>query len=345
MTDRLPDGASPRGTLPRVTLQDVADRAGVSPAAASLALNGRAGVSEATRATVVAVADELGYRANPLAKALRLGRTGSYALLIRNLSNPYFLDVISAAQADAYAVSGMMHVVDSGYAPEREHIERLAAASMDGLAIAPVGAGHAVQHWQRLRPGTPVVVLNATTPEPDPAAAGKVFRVSPDNVSAVEQAVAHLAELGHQRIAFLTAPAGLMADHDRLETFLEMTPALGIDAVPVETRLSLEAVEEATVDLLNGDRPPTAVITNSDHTALAVYRACSTLGVSLGADVSLVGHDNLPSSAFLDPPLTTLDVDRREIGRALFARLSGEADTDYVAPVQLVVRGSTGRPK
>jgi LacI family transcriptional regulator len=310
----------------------------VSTSAVSLALNGHKGVSDETRAVILQVAHDLGYRANPLAKALRSGRSGSYALLIRNLSNPYFLDVISAAQGEAHQSAATMLVVDSGYASEREHVERLADANVDGLAIAPIGMGAAVLQWQRLRPGTPIVVLNAAT-----AGLENVMRVSPDNESAVAQAVEHLAALGHRRVAFLTAPAKLMADHDRLTTFLAAAPALGLEPVPVESRLSLDAVEESTVSLLSSEHPPSAVITNSDHTASAVYRAAKSLGLQIGSDLSVVGHDDLPTSELLDPPLTTLSLDRRAIGRAMFDRLSGAARGNHLEAVHLVARASTGQ--
>jgi DNA-binding LacI/PurR family transcriptional regulator len=323
-------------------IRDVAAAAGVSPALVSLALNNRAGVSPRTRARIVAVADELGYRGNAAARSLRTGRTDVFGLVIRNLSNPYFLDVVGGAQARAHAVGATVLAVDSEYSAdaEREHIRRLAAQRVDGLAIAPVGSGDALALWRRLRPGTPLVVVNAEVTDP----AGAV-RVTPDNTAAVGLAVEHLRALGHVRVAFLTAPRTLMADHDRLRAFHGAASRTGMQPRVVETPLGLAAVRAAVESCLRAAVRPTAVVTNSDFTAHAVYKAVRDAGLVVGRDVSVVGHDDLPTSELLDPPLTTVALDRRRIGTAVFDRLvpagSGPAP-DHVEPVSLVVRGSTG---
>jgi LacI family transcriptional regulator len=336
------------GVTPRPSIRDVARIAGVSPGLASLALNDRPGVAAATRARIREVADSLGYRADPHARALRTGATSTAGLIIRNLQNPYFLDVITAAQQAAAQEGTTLLVVDSDYSVRREleHIEQLAAARVDALAIAPVGPGGSIERWQELAEGRPTVVLNADVP-----GSSGVTRVSPDNRAAVRLAATHLAELGHRRITFLTAPADLMADHDRLDAFVEVCAELDVTPDPVETPLNMTAVREVTERLLAGRSRPTAVVTNSDFTAHAVYSTARACGVAVGRQLSVVGHDDLPTSELLDPPLTTLALDRRALGRALAARLLRAADRggdtglgDHVEPVHLVVRGSTGPP-
>jgi DNA-binding LacI/PurR family transcriptional regulator len=323
----------------RPSIRDVAHAAGVSTGLASLALNDRAGVAATTRARIREVADELGYRADPHARALRTGQTDTVALIVRNLINPYFLEVISAAQQSAAEHGISVLVVDSNYdvAREREHIERLAAQRVGALAIAPVGAGSAIERWRELAPDRPTVVLNATATGFD-----DVDRVSPDNETAVALATTHLAELGHRRISFLTAPADLMADHDRLEAFLRVCDELDVEPDPVETALNQPAVRETTERLLARKTRPTAIVTNSDFSAQAVYLGARSAGVAIGGQLSVVGHDDLPTSELLDPPLTTLSLDRRAIGRALAARLRRSATGDHREPVELVVRASTG---
>ncbi|MGH8879375.1 MAG: LacI family DNA-binding transcriptional regulator [Stackebrandtia sp.] len=324
----------------RVGIKDVASAAGVSVALVSLALNDKPGVSAETRARVLEVAEDLGYRANAAARALRLGRSSSYGLIVRNLQNPFFLDVISGLQEAASANDASILVMDANYSPEREaaYVEQLAARQVAGLAIAPVGPGESVTTWRRLCPDKPTVVLNAVCSHIDGA-----MRVAPDNDAAVAAALEHLAQLGHRRIAFLTAPASLVADHDRLETYLDGCRRLGLDPLPVETPLTLDATEKITAELLSRAEPPTAVVTNSDFTVHAVYAAARHLGVRIGADLSVIGHDDLPTSPLLDPPLTTLHLNRRALGEAVFARLSatGRLD-DHIEPVELRVRASTG---
>jgi DNA-binding LacI/PurR family transcriptional regulator len=104
-------------------------------------------------------------------------------------------------------------------------------------------------------------------------------------------------------------------------------------------------VQQAAAVLLAGPDAPTAVITNSDYTAHAVYKAARELRLRVGPDVSVVGHDDLPTSELLDPPLATIRLDRKEMGRALMRRLLGEvAPDDYIAPVELISRASLQSP-
>ena len=324
-----------------MSLSDVAREAGVSTGLVSIALNDRYGVSATTRARILAVAERLDYRVNPIARALRTGASDTVALVIRNISNPYFLDVITGAEQAAVEAGKTLLVVDCDYSLERERqtLVRLASQQVDGIAIAPVGAGQSVRLWRKLRPESRVVVVNATAP-----GVRGVSRVGPDNVRAVQLAVEHLADLGHAEIAFLTAPPDLIADPDRLAAFTATTKALGLKGKAVQTPLSLPSVHEAVGRLLARKRRPTAVITNSDFTAHAVYKAARDAGITVGRDLSVVGHDDLPTSELLDPPLTTLRVDGRAIGRAAVERLvlsPGATASDHVEPVTLVARRST----
>jgi len=331
------DGAG--GSWPRVGIREVAAAAGVSVASASVALNGRTGVSEQTRQRVLQAAQRLGYRANPQAQALRRGRTTTYGLVVRNLSNPFFIDVISGAEEVAAEAGATLLIVDSQYSLERErrHVAAMADRQCAGLAIAPVGTGDGLLQWQQLRPGLPTVALNATADGID-----GVVRVCPDNRQAVRLPVRRLAELGHTRIAFLSAPRALMADPDRLRQFRREARNLGIKGTTLSSPLTIEAVRDATVAALSRAEPPTAIVTNSDYTAQAVYVAARWLGLAVGPQLSVVGHDDLPTSELLDPPLTTLQLDRRAMGRALMQRLLDPGLTaDHVAEVRLVERAST----
>lgn len=327
-----PDGDQRRP----VGLREVARAAGVSVASASVALNGRDGVAQQTRERILATAKRLGYRANPQARALRRGRTTIYGLIVRNLSNPFFLDVISGAEEVAGEAGATLLVVDSRYSVDRElrHVQEMADQHCAGLAIAPVGVGESVLLWRRLRPGSPSVLLNASRPDGVP-------RVGPDDVPAVTLPLRRLHDLGHTRVAFLSAPRRLMADPDRLTAYRRVARSLGMPPLVVYTPLTLEAVQHRMTAVLAGPQPPTAVITNSDYTAHAVYKAARELGIGIGTDLAVVGHDDLPTSELLDPPLATLRLDRRSLGRALMRRLLDPGlVTDHVEPVQLVERHS-----
>lgn len=323
-------------------IRDVARVAGVSVASASFALNGQPGVAAATRRRILAVAEQLGYRANAQAQALRRGRTTAYGLVVRNLANPFFLEVLSGAGQVAGECGATLLLLDSRYSPEREreHVREMAAQRLAGLAIAPVGTGEAVSLWQGLRPGTPVVALNACV-----EGISGVTRVMPDNEAAVGLPMRRLAELGHASAAFLSAPRSLMADPDRLRYFRRFARELGLRPHVLYSALTIADVRRAAGKLLAGQGAPTSIITNSDYTAHSVYKAARELGLRVGPDICVVGHDDLPTSELLDPPLATIGIDGQEMGRALMRRLTGlEPPEDYLAPVELIERASLQPP-
>jgi DNA-binding LacI/PurR family transcriptional regulator len=223
---------------------------------------------------------------------------------------------------------------------ERRHVQELVAQRVEGLAIAPVGPGESIRLWQVLRPGAPAVALNASA-----EGVTGICRVSPDNAAAVELPMRRLAELGHESVAFLSAPRQLMADPDRLRHFRRMAAELGLRPRIVYSLLTIPDVQQATAALLAERGAPTAIITNSDYTAHAVYKAARELSLPVGPGVSVVGHDDLPTSELLDPPLATIRMDHRAMGTALMQRLlePGPAD-DYIAAVELVQRASLQSP-
>ncbi len=294
-------------------IRDVARAAGVSVASASFSLNGQPGVADRTRRRILDAAARLDYRANPQAQALRRGRTSTYGILVRNFANPFFLEVVSGAEEVATGSGATLLVLDSHYSLEREHkhVQEMAAQRLAGLAIAPVGTGEAIRVWQGLRPGAPVVALNASA-----ECISGVPRVLPDNEAAVDLPVRRLAALGHTRVAFLTAPERLMADPDRLGHFRRITADLGLCGQVIYSPPAIADVRAAAGALLACPAAPTAVITNSDYTAHAVYKAARDHGRG------------------------------REMGRALMARLLDESlRDDYIAPVALVERASLRAPE
>jgi LacI family transcriptional regulator len=326
-----------------VGIRDVAKLAGVSIASASMALNGQPGVADRTRQRIAAAAERLGYRANPQAQALRSGRSTIYGFVVRNLANPFFLDVMSGAEQVASGAGATLLVLDSRYSVDREaeHVRNMAAQRLAGLAIAPVGTGASIELWQQLRPATPVVALNASV-----RGVSGFSLVTPDNVAAVALPMHRLAELGHVSVAFISAPRGLMADADRLRQFRLQATRLGLQGRVVYSRLTMHDVGHKVRAFLCGPEPPTAIITNSDYTAHAIYKAARDLELKVGPEISVIGHDDLPTSELLDPPLATIRVDRREMGRQLMSRLLATSATgDFVAPVELIERASLRVPE
>jgi LacI family transcriptional regulator len=146
-------------------------------------------------------------------------------------------------------------------------------------------------------------------------------------------------------VAFLSAPRGLVADPDRLRHFRRLARVLGVRPVVMRSPLTITDVRKAAGTLLARPDAPTAIITNSDYTALGIYKTARDLSLRIGPDVSIIGHDDLATSELLDPPLATIRLDGREMGRALMARLLSDGRGDYVAPVELVERASLQAPR
>lgn len=323
--------------ISRTTLKDVARVAGVSVPQASLALNGQGRVAADTVRRVREAADRLGYRPNPTARALRSGRADAVGLITRNLSNSYFLDVLRGMEAVTSEQGSHIVVMDSGYdaATELAAVRRMADGQVSGLAIAPVGGTEAVDWWRVNRPELPIILLNvAPTPE--------VTTIGPDSPAAVTMAVDHLAELGHTRIGFVSAPESDAADTDRSEAFLARCEILGVRPEVLRTRLRFDAVRDMVASELADPEGLRTFLMNSDYTASAVYRATRDAGLEIGRDVSVVGHDDIPTSGLLAPAMTTIGFDRQSVG-ALAAEVlltpATRPRTELV-PVRLMVRDS-----
>ncbi|MFT4216434.1 MAG: LacI family DNA-binding transcriptional regulator [Micropruina sp.] len=326
----------------RVTLKMVALAAEMSVAQTSMALNGKPGVAPETRARVLAAARRLGYVPDPIAQELRTGRSAVLALVVRNVANPYFNDILSGMQAAALDHGVAVIMMDSDYSEdhERRHIRYLLSRRVCGLAIAPVGVAAAVEEWRAAQPASPVVLLNSSV-----RPKGGMDRIAPDP-RAVDLAFDHLWGLGHRRIGFLSAPHSLMSDRDRLNRYLGRCRKHRVAPTTLHTELREAAITSRLLDALADPlERPTAVITNSDWSAHYVYRAARSCGLEIGRDLSVVGHDDLTSSELLAPALTTLRLDRRAIGAEVVHHLRGVHTGDHLAPVELVVRDSSGPPR
>lgn len=353
----------------RTTQADIARAVGVSIGAVSIALNARSGVSEELRRTIQDMAERLGYSPNRSAVTLRTRRSGLVGLLIRNLRNPFFLDVAEGFERECAARGAEVVIGSSHYDLTRELalVHAFADRAVDALALAPIGGGRAAHAWI-MATGAPIVLLNSVTYAPDVAA----LRVQSDGATALAGAVDHLVGLGHRRIALIEGPRSQSPDLERTDFFRTSMHRHGLRGRVLQgENLSWGAIgRRLATDVRRGPgRRSTALITNSDDAAYGVYAAARELGLVIPRDLSVVGNDDLDTSQLLDPPLTTHRVDRRGMG-ATAARLlldtlardgqpqaqtggqakvqagaSGSPELGTVTmPVELVVRASTGPP-
>jgi LacI family transcriptional regulator len=339
------------GTTARVTLRDVARVAGVHPGTASRALNEetRALVNEETARRVLAAAEQLGYRPNPIARGLKTNRSYTIGVLIPDLTNPLFPPILRGIE-DRLEESGYTPLMaNTDNDPERERIEwhAMRARQVDGIVAATARRDHGLLA-ELVDSGVPVVLVNRRAPE------GGVPSATADDRRGIRLAVEHLVELGHTRIAHIAGPLELSTGLDRHEGFHEAMSELGLEVDPqlvVVTRAFTEAEgAKACAELLDRGAGPTAIAAANDLIALGCYDVFAERGISCPDEISVVGFNDMPFADRFQPPLTTIRIPHYEIGMAaaelmLEILLNGEAPPrDIRLEPSLVVRSSAAAP-
>jgi DNA-binding LacI/PurR family transcriptional regulator len=325
-------------------LADVAKQAGVSEATVSRVLNGKPGISEATRAAVLTALDVIGYE-RPT--QLRRGQARMVGLVVPELQNPIF-PALAEVIGGGLAQRGFNAVLctRTGSMSESEYVDMLLARQVSGMVFAggqyaEAAAPH--DHYERLRKlRLPVVLINA-------AAENIEFpRVSTDDAVAMEQAHNHLTSLGHERIGLVLGPPDHMPSRRKLAAFEAAQHQAGRPTGPELVERSMFSLEggQAAANRLIG-RGVTGIICASDPLALGAVRAVRRTGLEAPADVSIIGFDDSAFMNCTDPPLTTVRQPIEAIGRAAVAMLTGQmegasvpAEELFFEP-ELVVRGST----
>jgi len=326
----------------RVTIRDVAARAGVSVATVSKVLNQRYGVSAATFARVTAVIEELGYEASLVAQSLRNHQTNVIGILVADLE-PFSTELLKGT-ADAIRGSGFELVVysaggrtDDHVGWERRYLSRLSGTLVDGaVLVTPTVVD--------VNYGAPVVAVD---PHTGPS---ELPTIDSDNLRGARLATEHLLDLGHTRIAMLTGRPDLQSAQLRERGYRDALAAAhaGIDEDLIRLGAYDAAISAKSArELLTADQRPTAIFAANDISAIATLAVAAELGLRVPEDLSVVGFDNIPESALGRPPLTTVDQPIREMGRRaielLIRLIRGEpaAETHVTLATNLVVRQST----
>lgn len=327
-----------------VTIHDVARRAGVSPSTVSRAFSAPQMVSPGTRDAVLEVAGELGYRPNRAARSLVTGRTGNLGIIVPDLGNPFFPSVLKGAQARAREADHAIFLADSGEDPalERELI-RAMAKQVDGLILCSSRAS--TSGLRDLAGDTALVLLNRRYVG--------VPAVLMDSADGMRQAVAHLAALGHRRIAYLAGPRTSWSDRERRRGLAAATAETGVESIELGPMVPTFDAGYHAADLALA-AGVSAVVAFNDLMALGVVSRLNDRGVPAPGAVSVIGFDDIPMAAMCTPALTSVAMPTEAAGRAavdLLVRQLGPRGADAAdrrsqprLPVQLVVRGSTAAP-
>ncbi|MGZ4299348.1 MAG: LacI family DNA-binding transcriptional regulator [Solirubrobacteraceae bacterium] len=326
----------------RVSIHEVAQRAGVSVATVSRSFTAPHTVRDATRARVLQTAADLGYRPNRAARGLITGRTGNIGVIVPDLGNPYFQGVLKGAQLRARDADYAVFVADGQEsATEEEGLIGAMSKQVDGIVLCS----------SRLEPGTlatldpspAVVLLNRRVPG--------LATVSVDSADGMRQAMAHLAALGHTRCAFVAGPRRSWSNQQRLRGLRAAARSAGAQIVtlgPVAPRFE-GGIAAAEAVLASG---ATAVLAYNDLVAAGILSRLAELGVNVPEELSVVGFDDIPLAAMLTPALTTVAAPTVRAGavavETLLDRLEPEPQApdseDHELPATLVVRGSTAAP-
>jgi DNA-binding LacI/PurR family transcriptional regulator len=299
--------------MKRPTITDIAQRAGVTKAAVSFALNGQPGVSAATRERILAIAQEIGFQPNSAARALTVGKSGVFGLVIdrpaRTLGiEPFFMQLVSGIQAElaAHHVLLQFTMTEDVDAEIELYQQWWAQRRVDGVFVVDLQVNdRRIAEIEKLR--MPAVVIGT------PQGAGSLPAIWQDDRVAVDMVVGYLAAQGHRRIARVGGRGTYWHSVLRKDAFQSVAGLAGLTAFSVEADYSAEHGAQATVALLGSAEPPTAILYDNDVMAAAGLGVAQRMGVSVPDGVSIVSWDDSALCELMHPALTAL---RRDIAGA-----------------------------
>lgn len=336
------------GQPARATIRDVAERAGVSTATVSRVLAGVGHPRSETVTAVRAAAAALDYRPSVVARSLRLRQTRTLGLIVTDIQNPFFPELVQAADDAARAVGYSILLGSAAYDEHRavHYLGLMADRRVDGMIVATSQMSDESWRWLSASP-VPVVVVNA-----EPADAG-VTVIASDNRAGMRTAAAHLIGLGHRRLAYIRGGGGITADGPRVEGFREACREAGIAASEITElwgNAQFSGGERATAGLLRAGTEVTAIACHNDVTAIGAMRALRTAGVRVPQQISVIGCDDIAAASWIVPSLTTMAQQKAEMGRLAVERLLAMLGPEPAAiapetvriPMVLQVRETTG---
>jgi LacI family transcriptional regulator len=328
------------------TLNDVAKLAGVAPITVSRVINDRGYISQATRAKVETAIAELGYVPNVLARGLRSKRTHTLALVMTDITNPFFTmmarGVEDAASQDGYTV--IFCNTDEAEAEEEKYANILAQKQVDGILLVPARSNSkTVEFFQANE--IPVVVIDRRIPGFD------VDSVRCDSRQGAYDLTRLLVELGHQRIAMITGPEGVSTSDDRVTGYRQALNEAGLSDYE---KIFYGSYTQAggydlAIQAMQQVPAPSALFGANNFISIGILKALRALDLRVPEDIAVVSFDDLPDSLVIDPILTVAAQPAYEMGQKatqlLLERISGEVAQEHqevILPIEIIVRKTSG---
>src|SRR5258707_8536400 len=335
-------------TPERMDIRTIARAANVSIATVSRTINHVPTVNPKIARRVWEVIDELDYFPNTQARALVSGRSKLFGLIVSDITNPFFPELIKGFEDIAVEHGYEILVSSTNHDPQRmSHcIRRMLERKVEGVAIMTFGIEEPLLD-QLAKRKVPLVFIDVGPTRPG------ISLLKVDYHYGIRQGVQHLAVLGHRNIAFISGPARLHSAHSRQIAFCASLKECGITPNPgwiVEGDHTMEGGIAAMEVLLAAKKVPTAVMCSNDMTAIGVLHKLYRAGLRVPDDFSVIGFDDIHIAEVTIPPLTTVQMSRFEIARAAVTALRAhvepsenvEAKRQYKIPTELIVQASTG---
>lgn len=333
----------------RPDIHAVARLAKVSIATVSRTINNVATVDPRLSQRVWKAIETLGYSPNSQARALVSGRSRLLGLIISEITNPFFPEVIQGFEDVAVENGYEILISSTNYDPQRMElcIQRMLERKVDGVAVMTFGIEEPLLDRLAKR-DIPLVFV-------DVAPRGPLFStIEVDYYHGIREAVQHLAVLGHRRIGFISGPLHLHSARERKSAFLRAMGEIGLTPNPAwlpEGNHTLEGGIATMQKLLDSGDPPTAIMTSNDMTAIGVLHALYKADARVPEDFSVIGFDDVTIAQFTLPPLTSVQMSRRELARCAVLALRDHLESPalshpgpYKVQTRLTVRQSTGLP-
>jgi LacI family transcriptional regulator len=326
-------------------LREIARRARVSTATVSRAINHVPTVNPQLAKRVWKVVDELGYFPNTQARALVSGRSRIFGLIVSEITNPFFPEIVQTFEHLAVENNYEILLTSTIHDPKRmeQSVRRMIERRVDGVAILTFGMEELLLAHLRFRK-VPLVFVDV-----GPDAPG-IVNIRINYLNGIRQAVQHLAALRHTRIAFLAGPPQLKSAQARTQAFKTSMVEIGLlpDLI-VTGDHTMDGGMHALLELLDVHDQPTALLCSNDMTAIGVMREAYDHGIKIPTDLSVVGFDDIRLAEFMIPPLTTVQMSQKELAQIAFRALLDEVGrespstqkSEYELNTSLILRRST----